>query len=301
MRTLIEKRNEKEARLIRMYGEYGEVTVPEEEEGCRITEIGAYCFSEKPPQGIEERTDTFSRRPLCGTFLEKVTIPDGVDALGDYAFYGCRNLRELTIGSDLRRIGNGAFMNCTNLKRLNIRGSVREKTGLRRILAQLREEILVSFIGPEKEEARILFPGFTESYEALEPAHIFGLHIEGEGKRAREQFREDVFDPAGYDKVFAKACSEEEPFTLLRMAACRLQFPVGLSEEAKNRYLEYFRAHEEAVMQEIIDRRLQEELVFLLESGLISADTRRFAIRRASAAGYLEGNFLLITRGNHAE
>ncbi|RBI34029.1 hypothetical protein DRZ74_01315 [Metamycoplasma hominis] len=68
----------------------------------------------------------------------KVTIPDSVKEIGDYSFYGCKNLKEvflnegleeigarafkytkiesITIPDSVKEIGKGAFSNCKNLK-----------------------------------------------------------------------------------------------------------------------------------------------------------------------------------------
>ena len=305
---VVERINENEVRLLRFYGSDGEVLIPEEAEGLKLTEIGAYCFSDHKPAGRKEETDRKACKatsasallPVCGDLLETAVLPNTVTALGAYAFYDCKNLRSLTVGHRLTEIGDGAFMNCRNLKRLRLNAKPKDRTGLRRILKQWRSELQVSFLCDGTEEARILFPEFTESYEEIGPAHIFGLRIEGEGKRIREQFRDEVFDFRGYDASFLKACQEESLLTLLRMAACRLRFPVDLSGEAEERYRDFFRSNEKKVLGEIIDRRMKDELRLLLECGLVSPEARRFAIRRASAAGFLEGNLILITAASAA-
>lgn len=42
-------------------------------------------------------------------------IPEGVTAIGDKAFAGCRDLRSVTIPAGVTRIGDGAFAGCTAL------------------------------------------------------------------------------------------------------------------------------------------------------------------------------------------
>ena len=57
--------------------------------------------------------------------ITSAVIPDGVVAIGDYAFSGCSNLTELVIPNSVTRIGTIAFYNCTNLVNVFIPGSVK--------------------------------------------------------------------------------------------------------------------------------------------------------------------------------
>ena len=47
-----------------------------------------------------------------------VIIPDGVTSINSEAFYGCRNLTEITIPDSVTSIGNMAFEDCTSLERV---------------------------------------------------------------------------------------------------------------------------------------------------------------------------------------
>ena len=47
--------------------------------------------------------------------LTEITIPDGVTSIGDYAFYDCSSLTEITIPEGVTSIGRLAFYNCRSL------------------------------------------------------------------------------------------------------------------------------------------------------------------------------------------
>ena len=49
-----------------------------------------------------------------------LTIPDGVDSIGDYAFYHCSSLTSVTIGEDVTAIGGWSFADCPNLESVSM-------------------------------------------------------------------------------------------------------------------------------------------------------------------------------------
>ena len=130
------------ARLVRVYGTAPCVVLPAvlpapEGGSFAVTELGGYCFSEKPrslpaadktcrytvePDGTARLTRAFGQavggtcrrydfdfdapasdadtlHPVCGNFLEEVTLPDSLQVIGSCAFYNCRSLRLLTVGA----------------------------------------------------------------------------------------------------------------------------------------------------------------------------------------------------------
>ena len=141
------------ARLVRVYGTAPCValpgTLPAPAGGSlALTELGDYCFSEKPrslpaadalcryavsADGTVRLTRAFGQamgqkparrydfdldapaademelHPVCGSFLEEATLPDSVQVIGSCAFYNCRSLRLLTVGSGGLTVGSDVF------------------------------------------------------------------------------------------------------------------------------------------------------------------------------------------------
>ena len=60
------------------------------------------------------------------TYIEYVSVADGVASIGVGAFSNCLNLREVTLPRTIRKIGSNAFYNCPRLKKVQFLGSKTE-------------------------------------------------------------------------------------------------------------------------------------------------------------------------------
>lgn len=52
--------------------------------------------------------------------VKEVSVPDGIEEIGPYAFYGCANLLSFRAPASLRSIGTAAFGNCTSLQNMDL-------------------------------------------------------------------------------------------------------------------------------------------------------------------------------------
>lgn len=57
---------------------------------------------------------------FAASSIRKIAIPEGVEQIGDYAFYGCSELEDVTLPASLNSIGKGAFGNCTSLASISL-------------------------------------------------------------------------------------------------------------------------------------------------------------------------------------
>ncbi|MBE6607787.1 MAG: leucine-rich repeat domain-containing protein [Ruminococcaceae bacterium] len=78
-------------------GDTPELTIPDEIDGYTVKYIGKEAFAND-------------------TVLKKVTIPDSVEIIYDYAFSACVNLKTVKLSGNLKEIGLGAFFDCSSLK-----------------------------------------------------------------------------------------------------------------------------------------------------------------------------------------
>ena len=112
--------------------------------GNGVTSIGSYAFS-----GCENLKDVYYAGDLSGwckiefgnhtsnpmyyatnlyikgkLLKGEITIPDDVTSIGDYTFYGCKDLTGVIIGNSVTTIGDNAFCGCTSLTSITIPDSV---------------------------------------------------------------------------------------------------------------------------------------------------------------------------------
>ena len=72
------------------------IVIPTSYKSIPITGIGDHAFRE--------------------TSIKSVIIPEGITVIGDYAFYDCKKLTDVSVPSTVTKIGSSAFLNCGQLK-----------------------------------------------------------------------------------------------------------------------------------------------------------------------------------------
>ena len=82
-------------------GDTADLTIPEEVDGYTVKYIGKESFANY-------------------SVLKKITLPDSVEAVEEYAFSGCVNLKTVEFSKNLKKIGFGAFFGCSSLKNITL-------------------------------------------------------------------------------------------------------------------------------------------------------------------------------------
>lgn len=271
-----EKTIEGTARLLGVTDMPGELVLPEQIEGLPLTEAGPYCFAKNK-------------------YLERIVLPDSMLKVGRMAFYNCTGLKELEIGPRLMEFGGDAFMNCHNLHQLTVRCKALEPSGARFVVRQISSDLTVHFAGKDETDcAKVLFSDYYESYDEVTPAHLFGRNIEGEGFRARQCFKDGVFEYFRYDSIFQKACAEEKESTLCEMAMNRLRYPVSLQKDAKERYEAYVCKHLDRICTKAVEDRDIGVLEFLCKSKLLETRHLEYCAGLAAEREWAEGGAYIL-------
>lgn len=300
---IISEKGEASVIIRKVYGSSPIVLLPEKIGHMTVSAIGAYCFAEKN-QALQEgwnyvtKGQSVSRawlekerkagkiRELSGDYIEQVTLPDSVTAIGNLVFYNCRKLRQISFGMALRNIGSDAFMNCKRLKRLVLRDEPFVSTGLKQILAQRNIDTFVIFQVEGRTKGELFFPEYQEGYHEIGPAHIFALDIQGEGFRLRQCFEDGCVDYASYDKSFFQACKEEAVNTLCAMATARILYPIMLSEDAHKQYRAYLMEHGDILLGGLLEKKDFACIKRLGDRGYFKKAHIKQAIMDAQKAGF---------------
>ena len=316
------------ARLVRVYGGEpcvklpGAVPAPEGEGQWPITELGDYCFSEKPrglpgPEKIcrYERaedgklclTRAFGRdvsgkerysfdfdalaapaqddelHPICGNFLEEVTLPDSLRVIGSCTFYNCRRLRRLTAGTGELTMGSDVFLNCFALEDLIIRATPEQATGLFALVGSITEAVRALFwpVGEAAPRAGLWYPAYWEDIEET-PAHILLHTFSGQGYHYRQCFLDNKFLPAEYDAIFPQGHDADDAAIMAMLCFARLRYPWQLTEAAAGHYRAFLAANTDRVFARLLKAQDTDSIRALLALDVL--DKAAFASAAALAA-----------------
>lgn len=217
--------------LMKVYGQYGMVEIPETINGKQVSEIGPYCFSYSKVEDSFFYTESIDGIELSCDEIEEVYLPRSIQKINSYAFYNCRNLKKLKI-YEIKELGSDVFMNCLSLHTIQMDSF----SHLKNILKQISWNIVI-----QTPSFSLFFPEYYEIYDEIGPAHIFGIHIEGEGYRMRQCFQTNRFLFEEYDKCFDKLKNEEKEEIVCQVAYYRLYYPYQLND--KEVYEQYIMKH----------------------------------------------------------
>lgn len=294
------------ARILRVFGDSPCPALPVQIEGFPVVEIGPYCFAQNQRSqpadarfwSVDGRGPTAYPHPIAGDFVQGVTLPAGVRALHNAAFYNCRKLEWLCAGSALESVGSDLFTNCRALDRFILDAAPDAPTGLKKLVAAVSADIGAVFAPGGAVQAKVFYPEYFEFLDENTPAHIFNHSIEGEGYRMRQCFTPGgAVDYAAFDASFAQACVGESEDKLCRLALGRLVQPFGLGDNARADYELYLTAHPEAAFRRAIDDRDEAALRLLVGLSLPTADAAVYCAR----VGWSAGAAVLLGRAKRAK
>ena len=237
-----------------------------------------YDFDLDAPAAEEEEL-----HPVCGSFLEEVTLPDSVQVIGSCAFYNCRSLHLLTVGSGGLTVGSDVFLNCFALETLRVQAAPEQPTGLFALVNNITEAVQAQFWPADAPAplAALWYPAYWEDIEET-PAHILLHTFSGQGYHYRQCFLDNKFLPAEYDAIFPQGHDADDAAVMAMLCFARLRYPWQLTEAAAGHYRVFLAANTDRVFARLLKAQDTDGIRALLALDVL--DKAAFASAAALAA-----------------
>ena len=239
-----------------------------------------YSFDFDAPAASAQDDDL---HPVCGNFLEEVSLPDSLRVVGSCAFYNCRKLRRLSAGAGELTMGSDVFLNCFALEDLIVRAAPEQPTGLFALVGSITEAVRALFwpVGEASPRAGLWYPAYWEDIEET-PAHILLHTFSGQGYHYRQCFLENRLLPAEYDAIFPQGHDADDAAVMAMLCFDRLRWPWQLSSTAQGAYRDFLKANTGRVLTRLLKAQDMEGIKALLALDVMDADA--FAEGAALAA-----------------
>lgn len=284
------------AELTRVETADREVTLPDTVENLPVTALGPLAFDssdEDKPQGEQLRmTCGLGGAEMDNKKLTCITLPATLRRVGAYAFYNCSGLREVRLSEKIEHWGNGVFMNCQMLNTIFIRAADDRAESVYYFANEFSRELDITVEYPEGVSARLIFPGYAESYQENISARYFQYEVQGSGYPYHSMFKDRALVLKDYDRLWPTLlATEHDSECALRMAWHRLRFPRELALDAKEAYLEFLRRNARAVIAWLLSQRDMRELAWFLPQSEVDREIFELACeeaRKISAADWKE-------------
>lgn len=249
-------------RILRCYGNSGCVEIPGQIEGQPVTELAAYAFAKEIDS---EPVNTSGLSCICGEALEELYLPSTIRRIGRYLFYNCIQFEKLSFYDNIAFMEAGAFTGCERLYHLVVHEMGEEKSCLREILSDLKQEVAVKVCQEEVCQYELIYPEFFEEAEENTPARIINTVTHGMGIQYRNAFRDTRVVFSEYDKLFENGKYNVDLISAIKIATARLRYPKELGKEAKEAYEEFLTEHLKQAAATFLETEETEKLYWLAE------------------------------------
>ena len=312
--------------ILRCFGIEGRVEIPGMIDDKLVISAAPYAFSSHMDEKEELKNASlwevsdglgFGREEhvLAGNDVEEIVFPDTLKEIGRYIFYGCGNLKKLEFSDSLMQIGCGAFTGCHALEKLTVHMRQGKKSGVKEMLGEMWQRIDVNFLyeyeedGIEKSdimhrrenksEARLVFPEHYDEAVENTPARILYTEYHGSGSNYRQCFYDRELNYQEYDRLFEMAVAMDKLEVLVDMSFGRLEFPYGLTGNARENYREYIRKNLEDIAEYLVKQEDMHRLEMISSQKLWTLEGIDSALDCASKRKETEVSaFLMNERAN---
>ena len=262
------------------------VNIPREIDGKKVLEIGDNAFRDKNfiaevifPQGIS----AVGNYAFCRcTGLTVINLPEGIREVGAHAFYNCRNIEEITLPDSLVFVGDGFIKNCDKINTVNISSAVKISPAVMSVLSELKEEFILNI---KDKNISVVFPQYDYDFFVNAPAKHCTTYTVGAGFRYRQDITAKGINFHEYDESFSKAVAEERDETIFRIIFCRILNPYELGEYFLDKYLEYLRENVEKAVLYAAKNKDTKFLEIMADNGVFTAENIDMAVSAAAESG----------------
>ena len=238
------------------------LTIPEEEDGLPVHEIGNHAFA--------------SRKTLKEVFL-----PEKIRMIRGFAFHNCPELECIHLYDAVTDYYDGVIRQCDGLRLIDFTCRENNFSVIRSMLADSDRQLSFALHLPEGQEAFLTFPAFVYDFVENTMARTIQFAIDGSGYRYRECISDHQIDYREYDSLFDRAVSDDRHAAAV-IALGRLMYPYLLETQGKAHYEAYLREHSGELLPELITENRVAQIRFLTEQGLPDRNAADEAIRLAS-------------------
>ena len=312
--------------ILRCFGIESRVEIPGMIDDKLVISAAPYAFSSHMDEKEELKNASlwevseglgFGREEhvLAGNDVEEIVFPYTLKEIGRYIFYGCGNLKKLEFSDSLMQIGCGAFTGCHALEKLTVHMRQGKKSGVKEMLGEMWQRIDVNFLyeyeedGIEKSdimhrrenksEARLVFPEHYDEAVENTPARILYTEYHGSGSNYRQCFYDKELNYQEYDRLFEMAVAMDKLEVLVDMSFGRLEFPYGLTGNARENYREYIRKNLEDIAEYLVKQEDMHRLEMISSQKLWTLEGIDSALDCASKRKETEVSaFLMNERAN---
>lgn len=312
--------------ILRCFGIESRVEIPGMIDDKLVISAAPYAFSSHMDEKEELKNASlwevseglgFGREEhvLAGNDVEEIVFPYTLKEIGRYIFYGCGNLKKLEFSDSLMQIGCGAFTGCHALEKLTVHMRQGKKSGVKEMLGEMWQRIDVNFLyeyeedGIEKSdimhrrenksEARLVFPEHYDEAVENTPARILYTEYHGSGSNYRQCFYDRKLNYQEYDRLFEMAVAMDKLEVLVDMSFGRLEFPYGLTGNARENYREYIRKNLEDIAEYLVKQEDMHRLEMISSQKLWTLEGIDSALDCASKRKETEVSaFLMNERAN---
>ena len=253
---------EKTAEEIKITGYEGNIrhlSISPEIDGCPVRKIGKNAFS--------GRDD-----------LVSVQLPENIDTLGRYAFYNCRNLKQLRLYDGVEDYYDGVIKQCQQLSEIILVQRRGDYSVMKEMLAD--NDRMLTFI-VEPIGLHLTFPAYVYDFVEDVEARVLHHKIEGSGYPYRECVTRKGVDILTYDRLFQKVIADDYP-AAIRIARNRLMYPVELEKKFQEEYEQYLEQNGHIVLGELIRGGDTQAVDYLCENCLIQKEVLENALYLAA-------------------